>query len=159
MPLPPAPLHLLRRLAAFALAVALLGAGLTLGPAPEPAAAACAARSTRLGGTIQGEDGRYMWVMLGLEYFDAAGRRLDANGCPMPTGEYSDLYRINRNMMSGHGGQPAPPNPGDAVDCTSFSQWRGAKAWHDIYAPRWGDVARLRSGGTVCPSLPGAPLR
>ncbi|QGG96093.1 S-layer homology domain-containing protein [Actinomarinicola tropica] len=95
--------HPRRRLLAFLLASALLSAGLTLGPTPEPASAACAARSTRLGGTIQGQDGRYMWVMLGLEYFDAAGRRLDANGCVMPTGQYSDLYRINRNMMSGHG--------------------------------------------------------
>src|SRR5690606_32266021 len=97
LPTPPHPAprrRLLRRMATFLTAVALLATGLTLGPV-DPAGASCASRSTRLGGTIQGEDGRYMWVMLGLEYFDAQGRRLDANGCTMPTGQYSDLYRIN----------------------------------------------------------------
>ncbi len=91
-----------RRVLSLLLAVVVLAGGLALGPA-SPASAACASKSTRLGGTIQGEDGRYMWVMLGLEYFDAAGRRLDANGCVMGAGQYSDLYRINRQLTSGQG--------------------------------------------------------
>jgi hypothetical protein len=52
-----------------------------------------------------------------------------------------------------------PPNPGDSVNCSDFTTWATAQAWHDFYYPYYGDVAKLDGDGNgiACESLPGAP--
>ena len=50
----------------------------------------------------------------------------------------------------------APPDPGDARNCSDFSTQAEAQEWFDRYSPYYGDVARLdRDGdGVACESLP-----
>lgn len=52
-----------------------------------------------------------------------------------------------------------PPNPGDSKNCSDFSTWAVAQAWHDFYFPYYGDIANLdgNGDGIACESLPGAP--
>lgn len=53
--------------------------------------------------------------------------------------------------------RPAVPKPANVRSgCGYFATYADAKAFYDLYA-RHGDVAKLRSGGKVCPFLPGAP--
>ena len=49
-------------------------------------------------------------------------------------------------------------NPGDAVNCSSFTTWAEANRWFWTYH-RYGDVAHLdqNGDGVPCESLPGAP--
>ena len=56
-------------------------------------------------------------------------------------------------------GPVVPGNPGDVVNCSSFTTWRDAQNWYNTYFPYYGDVAKLDSDkdGTVCESLPGHP--
>ena len=57
---------------------------------------------------------------------------------------------------------PAPPapakpaNPGDGVNCSSFTSHAAAQAWFDTYYPYYGDVARLDNDGDgiACETLP-----
>lgn len=95
----------LRRLATLLSAVAVLATGLTLGPVePAAAAVACGPLTKPVGGTVQGQDGRYMWVFIGVEFFDAAGNRLEGGHCSgYAVPGYSGALRVNRNMISGQG--------------------------------------------------------
>lgn len=54
-----------------------------------------------------------------------------------------------------------PPNPGDSVDCTSFSGWAEANQWFVHYKPHYGDVALLDPDydGIPCETSPGAPYQ
>jgi hypothetical protein len=109
MPTEPAPVgtsHSRRRprLLATALAVATVSVLLPVA-APSPAGAACAANGgNRLAGTMQGEDGRFVWSLIGVEYFDGAGRKIRADGCPEhDPGAYSQIVRVNEHKLDGHG--------------------------------------------------------
>ncbi|MGX5681428.1 cell wall-binding repeat-containing protein [Schumannella luteola] len=52
-----------------------------------------------------------------------------------------------------------PSNPGDVVDCSSFSSWSEAQSWYSTYYPYYGDVAHLDADGDglACETLPGGP--
>lgn len=67
------------------------------------------------------------------------------------------MYRFTRTV--GVNLAPAPSNPGDIKNCSSFTKWRDAQRWYERYFPYYGDVARLdgNDDGLVCVSLPGAP--
>jgi hypothetical protein len=68
------------------------------------AEAGCATGSRRLAGTVQGEDGRYVWSLIGIEFFDAAGRKLRADGClETNSAAYSTIVRVNEHLLDGHG--------------------------------------------------------
>lgn len=49
-----------------------------------------------------------------------------------------------------------PANPGDVVNCGDFASRSEAQAWHDHYAPAYGDIANLDGdgNGAACESLP-----
>lgn len=53
-----------------------------------------------------------------------------------------------------------PANPGDTVDCTSFSAWDQANHWFLTFRPYYGDVGGLDpdGDGVACEELPGAPV-
>ncbi len=102
------------------LAIAVLGAALLGLPAlSSPAAAGCAASTKTAGGTVQGEDRRFVHVLMGIEFYDSAGRRLGPDGCPQPDG-YSVVLQLNTGLSgagadSGAGltkrwSTPAPSN-------------------------------------------------
>lgn len=90
-------------------------------------------------------------------------------GCNPPTNDhYCPLDLVERDQMASFLSraleldpiQPGvPSNPGDVVNCSTFATWREAQDWYDLYAPHYGDVARLDSNrdGIACESLPGAP--
>ncbi|MFZ6005515.1 MAG: hypothetical protein ACOYXM_16455, partial [Actinomycetota bacterium] len=69
----------------------------------SPAGAACAAPSAKqLGGTLLGEDGRYVSALIGVELFDSSLRSIDANGCVQTGGTgYSHLDRVNETGANG----------------------------------------------------------
>lgn len=72
--------------------------------APSPASAmpadSCATTGPKtLRGTVEGEDGRYLWAFIGVEWFDADGNKLpgaSASG-------YHCHIRVNNNKLTGAG--------------------------------------------------------
>lgn len=105
-----------RRLLAVLAAVAALAALAPVAPAGavpppefsygeqgEPVDRWCAPNGgRRIAGTMRGEDDRYVWSLIGIEYFDAQGNKLDRGGCRAPV-YYSQVVRMNRQEVSGDG--------------------------------------------------------
>ncbi len=89
----------LRRLAATVLLAVPL---LVFSPSPAqamPADACATSGSKTLRGTVEGEDGRYLWAFIGVEWFDANGNKLpgaSASG-------YHCHVRVNENELTGAG--------------------------------------------------------
>ena len=91
----------MHRILALTLPV-LLAPLLTLGGAP--ASAQEAPREPLLYGTIDGEDGRAVDALLGFDWLDAQGRRLNRDGClqspacPLPS--YGTVLRVNPDLVA-----------------------------------------------------------
>lgn len=86
-------------LATLATAAALLVATPAPAAADMPADHCATTGSKTLNGTVQGEDGRYLWAFMGVEYFDANGNKLpgaSASG-------YHCHVRVNNNEVTGAG--------------------------------------------------------
>jgi hypothetical protein len=96
MPSHTAPRRDLRQLPKVALALAILFAGSLVTTADaDPAGAACASPSTKqLGGTLLGEDGRYLSALVGIELFNSAKQPIGMDGC-LKGGGYTTVDRVN----------------------------------------------------------------
>jgi hypothetical protein len=105
----------MRRLFLLALVAA------SLAPAPR-AHAACAAASRSLGGTIEGEDGRFLSTVVGVELFNSSRQPIGMDGCPAPGGQYGAVAKTN---MQGGG------------DCCSRLDGNGAPASATGYTKSW----------------------
>lgn len=121
----------------------------------------------RYAGESQGNPGHgFVDVPAGI-YYDQAVRWLKANGITTGVGgtnRFEPDSALNRGQMATfiwrYEGAPAPSNPGDTKNCSSFSSREDAQAWFDLYRPYFGDVALLdtdNGNGRACESHVYAP--
>ncbi len=115
-----------------------------------------------------------------LGYINAIAEAGITAGCNLEGTRYCPTEPVTRDQMATFLGRafdltpitpPPPPtttttttvagpaNPGNSRNCSDFSTWSEAQAWHDTYYPYYGDVAQLDADGDgiACESLPGAP--
>ncbi|WP_436793004.1 hypothetical protein [Actinospongicola halichondriae] len=86
-----------RRLLPAGLVAALVLSVLTIAHvvSPPPAGAACASSSgAAVGGTVEGEDGRFISAQVSIEIFTSSGQKIGMDGCPMGGG-YAALDLVN----------------------------------------------------------------
>ncbi|MEQ1787746.1 MAG: hypothetical protein ABL966_11880, partial [Acidimicrobiales bacterium] len=141
----------MRRFATPLLAVALIATTVVLAVAPPTAGAACAGSFTKqLAGTVEGEDGRYVSAQIGIELFDAAGRKLLMDGCVMTAGGYSKT--VHTNVKPGN-----PPCcyilPGAGSATSPYNGYALSKAWSVSGIPSnavtaWIEVYPKRAGAS-----------
>jgi len=85
------------------LVTAMIGSMFVLGPVRAAGAAPadeCATSGAKtISGTAQGEDGRYIWAFIGIEFFDAAGNKLGG----LSPAAYNCHIRINNSQLGGEG--------------------------------------------------------
>lgn len=80
--------------------VAILAASATL--APTPSAAACAETvGTRLAGTVEGEDHRFVRSQVSIQLTDADGNGIGLDGCPRSG--YGAIVHLNTDLPDGQG--------------------------------------------------------
>lgn len=99
--------------------------------AGAPAGAACSSPTSRtLSGTVEGQDDRYLYVLIGFDLHDASGHKIDMNGCPT-SGAYSSTVSVNTLKLTGEGA-----DSGTGLTKT----WRlsglpanAADAWVEVY--------------------------
>ena len=81
----------------FMLVAALLVTASVVGDS-APAGAACVSGTKTFSGTVQGEDSRFVNVLIGIELF-AGNQRVDANGCPS-TQHYHIVKTLNTSLAA-----------------------------------------------------------
>jgi hypothetical protein len=94
-------------------------------PAPPPivnapVAGGCATKGIKVSGTISGEDGNYVNVMLGFDLQDSAHRTIGLNGCLNPSG-YAVHPHLNYCVSAS--GSPSATIPGAPADCILTKAW------------------------------------
>jgi hypothetical protein len=62
-----------------------------------PASAACSPSTKTLSGTIQGEDGRFIHALIGVDLF-AGGTQINAQGCADPSAAYEYALTVNTQL-------------------------------------------------------------
>ncbi len=65
--------------------------------AAAPASAACAPNTKTISGTIQGEDGRFVFALIGLDLF-AGDTPIDNNGCALNRAGYAFVETVNESL-------------------------------------------------------------
>lgn len=71
-----------------------------------PASAGCVSGTRTFSGTIEGEDGRFVHAMIGIELF-AGNQRVDAHGCPS-----TQMYHIAERLNTSLGAEGAESSAG-----------------------------------------------
>ena len=99
------------------------------GPTPPPIVAApvaggCAQSGVKISGTVSGEDGYYVNVMLGFDLQDSQHRAIGLNGCLHPSG-YGTTIHLN-HCITAYGSRTDAPTGASYGDCQTL---RGTKTW------------------------------
>ena len=106
-----------------AVALGVSGLAVSESASPEPAEAACASGTKSLGGTVQGEDGRYISSLIGVSIFKADGTKIGLDGCVHTAPGYSFVMKVNTYPQPGRG----YILPGEGVTTTPY--WDGVENW------------------------------
>ena len=115
-------------------------------PTTAAAAAACSPSSGRsVGGTVEGEDGRYVSAQVSIEFFTADGTKVGTDGCPMGGG-YAVTDLVNESSSC------CFILPGEGSTSGTYGQWQLEKTWQVTTIPAnahtiWFEVWPKRAGG------------
>lgn len=89
-----------------------------------PVAGGCASNGIKISGTVSGEDGDYVNVMLGFDLQNSAHQAIGLNGCLNPSG-YATYIHLN-HCITAYGATTDAPTGASYGDCTTL---RGTKNW------------------------------
>jgi len=89
-----------------------------------PVAGGCAKNGIKVSGTVSGEDGDYVNVMLGFDLQNSAHQVIGLNGCLNPSG-YATYIHLN-HCITAYGSTTDAPTGASYGDCTTL---RGTKTW------------------------------
>lgn len=121
----------------------------------SPARAACASPGKLLAGSIAGNDGRYVHVLIGFDVHDRNGYKIDLSGCRIG-GAYSKTLSINPDL----GGAGAVDGEGLTKSWSIRLPANAADSWIEVYPKTnkpYGATDRSRYGAVMRKAvLPGS---
>ena len=68
------------------------------------------------------------------------------HGCRVAQGTELQVFQ-SKSLRGAPAKAEELTNPGDVKNCADFGTYREAKAYYDLYFPRFGDVAKLDGDG------------